>query len=154
MTAHYELPRIPSASYLEKLKKFTTQQFDRVELVRLKPQGTAENPEWNTILDEKGYVDEDRIESRASISGESLTEVFKIFFDLQDDEQSSFCYNPRNGILFYDQEGNYLGFVELCFECYNSKYSSTLPLCQSPDLNGFSRLRKIFAQYQISTAKE
>lgn len=27
------------------------------------------------------------------------------------------CYNPRHGILFYNQENTLIGFIEICFEC-------------------------------------
>lgn len=151
--ADYELPSIPAGKYLERLRAFTTQEFKRVDLVRLKPQGTAEDPEWNTILDENGKVDKQRIESRVPITGETLTEIFKVFFDLGDEADENMCYNPRNGILFFDASGKYLGFIELCFECYNMHHSPSLPLYQTPDYDGFKKLLEIFAQYEVSTEK-
>ncbi len=30
------------------------------------------------------------------------------------------CYEPRNGMLFYDKDKNLLGYLEICFACSNS----------------------------------
>lgn len=34
------------------------------------------------------------------------------------------CYMPRNAILFYDNENNLIGFLEICFECNNYRSSN------------------------------
>lgn len=34
------------------------------------------------------------------------------------------CYMPRNAILFYDNENNLNGFLEICFECNNYRSSN------------------------------
>jgi hypothetical protein len=34
------------------------------------------------------------------------------------------CYNPKNAILFLDQENNVFEFIEICFECDKWKTSS------------------------------
>lgn len=31
---------------------------------------------------------------------------------------------PRNAILFYDNENNLIGFLEICFECNNYRSSN------------------------------
>ncbi|NOQ75519.1 MAG: hypothetical protein GQ574_26150 [Crocinitomix sp.] len=33
--------------------------------------------------------------------------------------RSSLCYSPRNGIVFWNKEGNIHTIIELCFECGN-----------------------------------
>ena len=33
------------------------------------------------------------------------------------------CYFPRNAIIFNDNKGNLLGYIEICFECNNFKLS-------------------------------
>ncbi|MFP5040941.1 hypothetical protein [Parasediminibacterium sp. JCM 36343] len=34
------------------------------------------------------------------------------------------CHNPRNAILFLDTKGKVFAYVEVCFECSNTKESS------------------------------
>ena len=34
------------------------------------------------------------------------------------------CYNPRNAILFLDKEQKVFEFIEICFECDNTRESS------------------------------
>lgn len=36
------------------------------------------------------------------------------------------CYNPRNAILFIDQNNQVYDFIEICFECDNWETSSTI----------------------------
>ena len=36
----------------------------------------------------------------------------------------SFCYNPRNAILFLDKNGKVFEYIEICFECNETKESS------------------------------
>ncbi len=36
------------------------------------------------------------------------------------------CYEPRNGILFFDKEENLLGYLEICFACSNCETLSKL----------------------------
>lgn len=35
------------------------------------------------------------------------------------------CYDPRNAILFYNKNGRALAFIEICFECLQTRQSST-----------------------------
>lgn len=39
-------------------------------------------------------------------------------------EERADCYMPRHVIVFFDEEDNTLGFVELCFSCMNSRASN------------------------------
>lgn len=34
------------------------------------------------------------------------------------------CYEPRNAIVFLDENGLVAEYIEICFECYNRKESS------------------------------
>jgi hypothetical protein len=36
------------------------------------------------------------------------------------------CYSPRNAILFRDENGKALAFIEICFECRNTSESSDI----------------------------
>lgn len=56
------------------------------------------------------------------------------------------CYDPRHGILFFNQEGEIISYLELCFECsvaYQIGY-----LLYEPDFNPsseqFEELKKLF----------
>lgn len=34
-----------------------------------------------------------------------------------DEMEAAACYEPRNGIIFFDEKNNILGYIEICFEC-------------------------------------
>jgi len=56
----------------------------------------------------------------------------------------AFCYNPRNAILFYDENDSIIGYVELCFECFGQrKEPSSLRVGEFCD-EKFNALKKIF----------
>ena len=39
-------------------------------------------------------------------------------------EERANCYDPRHTIVFYNENNDIIGFVELCFSCMNSKSSN------------------------------
>ncbi|MCF6405030.1 hypothetical protein L3C95_19165 [Chitinophaga filiformis] len=59
------------------------------------------------------------------------------------------CYSPRNAILFRDTNGKVIAFIELCFECQNSRESSNKislgELCEQK----FDLLKALFRQVGI-----
>jgi len=39
-------------------------------------------------------------------------------------QKALLCYSPRNAILFRDDKGEAFAFIEICFECHNTRESS------------------------------
>jgi hypothetical protein len=60
------------------------------------------------------------------------------------------CYQPRNGILFFDKDQKLLAYLEICFECYNINTIKKLG-----DLSfieeDFTLLENLFIAHEIKT---
>ena len=61
-----------------------------------------------------------------TLDSEGEKELMRILmnYDSQDTSSVAFCYEPRNGIIFFDKVGRIIGYIEICFECLRYK---TLP---------------------------
>lgn len=42
-------------------------------------------------------------------------------YDDQDTNEVGLCYEPRNGIVFFDNSGHIIGYIEICFACLQYK---------------------------------
>jgi len=58
------------------------------------------------------------------------------------------CYNPRNGILFYDVENNLIGFIEICFECSQFLAAGNTPCIARLEPRNMADLKSFF-QYSF-----
>jgi hypothetical protein len=54
------------------------------------------------------------------------------------------CYNPRNGILFYDEENKLIGFIEICFECSQFLAAGNTPCIARFEPRNMADLKSFF----------
>jgi hypothetical protein len=59
------------------------------------------------------------------------------------------CYIPRHGLVFYEQSGEPVGWVEICFECLNYRASSEA----APKYFDIESLRQLFLELKIPVLK-
>jgi len=59
------------------------------------------------------------------------------------------CYSPRNAILFRDNNGKVIAFIELCFECQNTRESSDKISLGEMCEQKFDLLKALFSQVGI-----
>lgn len=59
------------------------------------------------------------------------------------------CYNPRNAILFIDQNNQVYDFIEICFECDDSRTSSKNIDLGEPCTNKLKLLKQFFLEVGI-----
>ena len=69
-----------------------------------------------------GRVDQAKLKERITLSNLQIDSLTSILFNVTYrgpffTEVDVKCYNPRNAILFIDETGKELAFIELCFEC-------------------------------------
>ncbi|MFN6083415.1 MAG: hypothetical protein ACK476_00630, partial [Fluviicola sp.] len=64
------------------------------------------------------------------------------------------CYNPRNGILFYDKNNQVFAFFEICFECQGKKTTSNIPSMDRLTRDEYNELKVLFNKYGINTKKD
>ena len=60
------------------------------------------------------------------------------------------CYNPRNALLFYDKNGNIFDYLEICFECHESKSMSDRIKVGTECTQKYELLRRYFSSLGIN----
>ncbi|MEA5140706.1 hypothetical protein [Arcicella rigui] len=67
------------------------------------------------------------------------------------------CYNPRNAILFLDNNGEIVDFIEICFECHKARTSSDKislgDMCDQKLNMLFDLFKKVGIEYSITGIK-
>jgi hypothetical protein len=67
---------------------------------------------------------------------------------------TSTCYQPRNGILFYNKQKLAFAFLELCFECSQIRKSNNLEFIHHLTNDQFEELEVLFEKYNLITKIE
>ena len=67
---------------------------------------------------------------------------------------TSTCYQPRNGILFYNKQKLAFAFLEICFECNQTRKSNNLEFIHHFKDEQFEELEKLFEKYDLLTKIE
>jgi len=100
-----ELKKTKNATYTYERKRRNPKVIDSVVFEEL--TGIIENGELNFDLIQKKLEISDSVKL-------TLHEILMTRFDIVYDAT---CYEPRNGILFYDKNNLILGYLEICFAC-------------------------------------
>jgi hypothetical protein len=77
----------------------------------------------------KGEVDYSQIKETKILNKEQIDSLASIFYNVTYSGEIMYlegtgCYNPRNAVLFLDSNNHLVEFIELCFECYEQRFSS------------------------------
>lgn len=64
------------------------------------------------------------------------------------------CYQPRNGILFYNKNKLAFAFLEICFECSQTRKSNNLEFIHHFTNEQYEELEKLFEKYDLITKIE
>lgn len=99
---------------------------------------------FSTIL-LKDSIDMTRFYERKFIDDTVRMQLEKVLFGTPQSNINEFlCYEPRNGILFYDKSNVLLGIMEICFECQGVRYSAGFPMRPEIYPEQFRALKKLF----------
>lgn len=63
------------------------------------------------------------------------------------------CYNPRNGILFYNKDNKVFAFFEICFECQGNKSTKDIPKIDRLTDKEYNELKLLFKEYGVNISK-
>jgi hypothetical protein len=91
------------------------------------------------------------------VKKEDLDEIFNILYkkrELSNIITNYDCYNPRNGILFYDKNNQVFAFFEICFECQGKKTTSNIPSMDRLTRDEYNELKVLFNKYGINTKEQ
>ena len=92
----------------------------------------------NTILKEKDYT---------FLFNQVLNKELEIV-------STSICYQPRNGILFYNKQKVAFAFLEVCFECSQIRKSNNLEFIHHLTNEQYEELEMLFEKYKLITKIE
>lgn len=67
---------------------------------------------------------------------------------------TSVCYQPRNGIIFYNKQKIAFAFLEVCFECSQTRKSNNLEFIHHFTNEQYEELEKLFDKYDLITKIE
>lgn len=109
-------------------------QVDHVELCELKPTCGKTRCYYSGAIRNK-EVDSTLLFHRRLLN--NTDDLFKILISSIQNSTitSGSCYEPRNGILFFDKEGNLLSYLEICFTC------GSISKTRNFGIYGFSRIQ-------------
>ena len=93
-----------------------------------------------TLLIENS-IDSSRIGNRKKANVEVKKEIESVLLhDTYGPVWVASCYNPRNGLLFFDEKNQLLGYFEVCFECHGEANYLIL------NNQGFDKLKSLFSR--------
>lgn len=77
------------------------------------------------IVDGKMQFDESIILQRIVLNKSQIENLFDILYEYKetDEFRGADCYNPNHRVIFYDNKGKIIAFLELCFICEGYKLS-------------------------------
>jgi hypothetical protein len=149
----------------ERINNFLNNQLHNVVLLRIKPHLKTEtnfdlfSPSvkltktqievFSTII-QGDSLESNMIEKFKTANDSDLNKIIRIIFSRENKTTSCRCgYEPQNGILFYDANGTYLGYIELYFKYFGYRQSS--PLLSPTKINAeeFNELKTIFQKNGI-----
>ena len=146
-------------------RRVDSQEGDELELIEILPRCLTIVSDNGTLIETEEGCTYESIINRTSISSEAIEldikyigkriklnksgydSVMIILNENLIDEAVAFndCYWPRNGIIRYNSQGKMIGFLEVCFECGNSKVVGNMPNGhESIDLNKLKELLKLY----------
>ncbi len=90
------------------------------------------------------------INKRVKLKSKDCLRLYKLLYhnmDLYTEQIVGSCYNPANGIFFYDEQNTVIGFLEICFSCANYRIAGGIPEFKSFSSLQYNQLEGIFKDY-------
>ena len=111
---HIELCELGLTCYMDTVYVDDTDERKAVKRCRL--DGAIKYPK----------IDFSKISCRKIVSNKE--ELFQLLIESTKNTSytTGLCYQPRNGVLFFDKDKTLLGYLEICFECGRSETLSKL----------------------------
>lgn len=121
----------------ERMKQFPFNKAKKIVLVSypggvdLPKKGSPETPFIKTLaLNFEGEEKRYNVLEEKEISGNDVDSLSNLLinYTIRKGYKSNIfsdknCYMPRNGVVFYDETGKVICFLEICFECMQSYIS-------------------------------
>jgi len=145
----YSHGRTSNKSFTSRLKIYPFNRAAQIKIVSF-PNTNDEH-----IPLEKDTVNYSRLSEIATLTFSQIDTLTDILYNFEypssgsNQRIASMCYNPRNGILFIDNNGKTFEYIEVCFECNRTESSSPkIELYRMWELT-FDKLKSFFLKVGI-----
>jgi hypothetical protein len=140
--------------------KFPYNDAETIKLVSFKHDYSVHEPDTVEVPIYKpeiprtnGKIDLTRMFEVKTLDSRLTEKILDILVNYDNEHRSmvvTFCYEPRNGILFLDKGNNVLGYVEICFECHQYKVEPSTMAVTLFCIEKFDALRSIFKEAGVT----
>lgn len=114
----------------------------------LSMESEIERCHFKTLIDSTSHsVDVDRFKTIIEIKPEDISELLTAIYRPKSQFEVGACYEPRHGIVFYNNVNELIGYIEICFECSQIHVFGKVPFPGQMAFEDYMRIKKIFARY-------
>lgn len=142
---------------------FLKTEFSKIELVTIEPECKSMKEKIEGKFFKKKIISctqtsviyhnpdtNSRLINKNILEKEDYQTLLNIFYrDTINGGNNMSCYEPRHGVLFYDETGKYCGFIEICFYCYSIRVTHEIPSYSQLGIREFELLRNLFHKYRF-----
>ena len=124
-------------------------QTKKIEIYAYYDQNKWDKNEKNTYLESKNIIEipKKHIRNKVTLTNKDIKKLKKSIVKSSNEiEERANCYDPRHTIVFYNENNDIIGFVELCFSCMNSKSSNNFMVLKDKMLYQ----EKLFQEFGIT----
>ncbi len=103
---------------------------------------------YMTLIDFKtNEIDVERFKTIVEINSEVVSELLTAMYQPKSEFEIGACYEPRHGVVFYNNQNELIGYIEICFECSQIHVFGKIPFPGQMAYEDYMRIKKIFARY-------
>ncbi len=88
-----------------------------------------------------------RLSEKVELDKDDYDLLFGIIYKSEKVNYLDACYNPRHGILIYNEDNEQIEFIEICFECDRSISTSGIPDFGLMSHKSYKALHDLFEKY-------
>jgi hypothetical protein len=150
----YECLERNTYSASERRSKYPFNESAKIELISFH-QDTVIGCIFCDMLPVKsGVVDYSRVVERTILHQSAIDSLTHIFYNIGykgtiNTVDSGCCFLPRNAILFFDDTDRLIAFVNICFECYTTRFSSDEVSMGDECTGKYKILQRFFKSHDI-----
>lgn len=128
--------------------KLVSFKYDYPGFDTIKLESAPYEPE---IPKTNGQIDLSKMFEVKTLDNDAEEELLHLLmnYDDQDTNDIAMCYEPRNGIVFFDNGERVIGYIEVCFECLQYKKEPTSITVSTLYPHEFKALQEFFKKAGI-----
>jgi hypothetical protein len=111
-------------------------------------ESVEERCDFKTLIDFKtNEIDVERFKTIVEINSEDVSDLLTAIYQPKTEFEVGACYEPRHSVVFYNNQNEIIGYIEICFECSQIHVFGKVPFPGQMAYEDYMRIKKIFAGY-------